>query len=182
MFAYFLLCKGKPRSNLVLTKSLSITHMRSMRCPKCGFFDSKVTDTRPSMDGGSIKRRRTCLSCGYKFATMERVVIEFPYVVKRSGEVVEFNGNKIKKSLTRAMDKEQCSEEIIEKITAKILSRILETKRDKVSSQEIGAIILNELRLLYPVAYMRFASVYKNFKSADEFASECKLIDGEENY
>jgi transcriptional repressor NrdR len=113
---------------------------------------------------------------------MERVVIEFPYVVKRSGEVVEFNGNKIKKSLTRAMDKEQCSEEIIEKITAKILSRILETKRDKVSSQEIGAIILNELRLLYPVAYMRFASVYKNFKSADEFASECKLIDGEENY
>lgn len=156
--------------------------MRSMRCPKCGFFDSKVTDTRLSMDGVNIKRRRTCLSCGYKFATVERVVVEFPYVIKRSGEIVEFNENKIKKSLTRAMDKEQCSEEIIEKITAKILSRVLETKSDKISSQEIGAIILNELKSQYPVAYMRFASVYKNFKSANEFASECKLIDGEKNH
>ncbi|MDR0595529.1 MAG: transcriptional regulator NrdR [Puniceicoccales bacterium] len=153
-----------------------------MRCPKCGFFDSKVTDTRLSMDGVNIKRRRTCLSCGYKFATVERVVVEFPYVIKRSGEIVEFNENKIKKSLTRAMDKEQCSEEIIEKITAKILSRVLETKSDKISSQEIGAIILNELKSQYPVAYMRFASVYKNFKSANEFASECKLIDGEKNH
>ena len=116
------------------------------------------------------------------FATVERVVVEFPYVIKRSGEIVEFNENKIKKSLTRAMDKEQCSEEIIEKITAKILSRVLETKSDKISSQEIGAIILNELKLRYPVAYMRFASVYKNFKSANEFASECKLIDGEKNH
>jgi transcriptional repressor NrdR len=105
------------------------------------------------------------------------VVVDSPYVVKRRGEVVEFDGNKIRKSLIRAMDKEQCSEDIIGKMMSKVLAKVRETKSDRISSQAIGAIILDELKLQYPVAYMRFASVYKNFKSAGEFASECKLID-----
>ncbi|MDR3273942.1 MAG: transcriptional regulator NrdR [Puniceicoccales bacterium] len=146
-----------------------------MRCPKCGSADSKVTDTRVSVD--CVKRRRTCLTCGYRFSTVECVVVDSPYVVKRRGEVVEFDGNKIRKSLIRAMDKEQCSEDIIGKMMSKVLAKVRETKSDRISSQAIGAIILDELKLQYPVAYMRFASVYKNFKSAGEFASECKLID-----
>jgi transcriptional repressor NrdR len=104
------------------------------------------------------------------------VVVDFPCVVKRSGKLVEFDCDKIRRSLIRAMDKEQCSEEVIGRMVAKILSRVVETKEAKISSQEIGAIILNELKEQYPAAYMRFASVYKNFKSADEFASECRLI------
>jgi transcriptional repressor NrdR len=149
-----------------------------MQCPKCGFADSKVTDTRLSAEGRSVKRRRTCLRCGYRFSTAECVVVDFPCVVKRSGELVEFDCGKIKRSLIRAMDKEQCSEEVIGGMVSKILSQILETKETKISSRQIGIIILDELRGQYPVAYMRFASVYKNFKSADEFALECKLIDG----
>jgi transcriptional repressor NrdR len=152
-----------------------------MRCPKCGFADSKVTDTRLSVEGRSVKRRRACLRCGYRFSTAECVVVDFPYVLKRSGELVEFDSDKIKRSLIRAMDKEQCSEEVIGRIMSKILSQVIETKETRISSQQIGIITLNELKGQYPVAYMRFASVYKNFKSADEFASECKLIGGIEN-
>jgi transcriptional repressor NrdR len=129
------------------------------------------------MDGGSVRRRRACLSCGYKFCTIERIVVDFPCVIKRSGDIVEFDSDKIRHSLIRAMDKELCTEDIIDGLLAKILSKILEVKSDRVSSQIIGAIILEELKSQYPVAYMRFASVYKNFKSAGEFASECKLIE-----
>jgi transcriptional repressor NrdR len=109
---------------------------------------------------------------------VERVVVEFPCVVKRSGKIVEFDCDKIRRSLIRAMDKEQCSEEIIGKMVSKILAKVMEDREIRISSQVIGAIILDELKLQYPAAYMRFASVYKNFKSAGEFASECRLIDG----
>ena len=149
-----------------------------MRCPKCRSIESKVTDTRVSTDGETIKRRRLCLSCGHRFCTFERVEIDFPCVIKRDGTVVEFDSLKIANSLRKAMDKEQCSDEIINKMTSKILSQIVELGDDKIHSKAIGAMILEELKCAYPVAYIRFASVYKNFKSTEEFTSECNFVDG----
>lgn len=148
-----------------------------MRCPKCGFLDSKVVDTRISVDGVAIKRRRICFSCAHKFCTVERVEVDFPDVIKRNGSIMEFDCDKIKKSLRKAMDKEQASDEVINQLMSKILSQITNFHNEKIESKVIGNIILEELKRKYPVAYIRFASVYKNFKSADEIASECRSIE-----
>ncbi len=153
-----------------------------MHCPKCGLAESKVIDTREAQDGSFIKRRRACSSCGYRFSTIEKIEFEFPYVVKRNGSIVEFDCDKIKKSLCKAMDKELCSDRIINGMLSKILSRIVDLRTEKVESQFIGQVIMDELKCTYPVAYIRFASVYKNFKSTEEFTSECQLLNLDENY
>ncbi len=150
-----------------------------MHCPKCRSSESKVTDTREAADGSFIKRRRLCTACGYRFSTVEKVEFDFPYVIKRDGSIVEFSCDKIKKSLCKAMDKELCSDQIINGLLSKILSKIVDFHTDKIDSRVIGAIIMEELRYSYPVAYIRFASVYKNFKSMKEFTSECQALNVE---
>lgn len=150
-----------------------------MHCPRCGSSESKVTDTRESSAGEVIKRRRLCTKCGYRFSTMERVEFDFPYVIKRDGSVVEFDCEKIRKSLCKAMDKEHCSSKIINTVMSKILSTIVSLHVDKMESKVIGLTIMEELRGTYPVAYIRFASVYKNFKSTEEFTSECQALNAQ---
>lgn len=115
-----------------------------MHCPKCGLAESKVIDTREAQDGSFIKRRRACSSCGYRFSTIEKIEFEFPYVVKRNGSIVEFDCDKIKKSLCKAMDKELCSDRIINGMLSKILSRIVDLRTEKVESQFIGQVIMDE--------------------------------------
>jgi transcriptional repressor NrdR len=105
--------------------------------------------------------------------------LNFPCVIKRSGSVVEFDCGKVRRSVVRALDKDQWSGEAIGKVISRILAKVLESKGEKIPSVTIGIIILDELRSQYPVAYMRYASVYKDFKSANEFASECRLMDAE---
>ncbi len=147
-----------------------------MRCPKCGSSEIKVTDTRESQDENVVKRKRLCTACGYRFSTTERVEFDFPYVIKRDGSIVEFDCGKIKKSLYKAMDKESCSDKIINSMVSKILSKVVDLHSDRVESKLIGIMIMEELKCTYPVAYIRFASVYKNFKSAEEFTSECQAL------
>lgn len=150
-----------------------------MRCPKCGSSECKVTDTRESVSENVIKRRRLCVACGYRFSTTERVEFDFPYVVKRNGVVAEFDCDKIKNSLCKAMNKESCSDRIINSMVSKILSKIMDLHIDRVESRLIGLMIMEELKCTYPVAYIRFASVYKNFKSTEEFTSECQALNAD---
>ena len=141
-----------------------------MRCPKCRCHDTKVTDTRVSVDGQVIRRRRVCLSCGYRFQTAETVCVSYPNVVKRCGVEVPFSKEKLKTSLTKALSKDK--QEFIEEIFKKILDELAMRASEKILSKTIGEIVLRVLKADDPAAYIRFASVYKEFKSADDFKSE----------
>lgn len=141
-----------------------------MRCPKCKFHDTKVTDTRVSVDGQVIRRRRVCLSCGYKFQTTETICVSYPNVVKRDGTEVQFLKEKLKTSVAKALSKDK--QDGLEEIFKKILDEIAMVASEKISSKSIGEIVMRVLKTDDTAAYMRFASVYKEFKSADDFKSE----------
>ncbi|MDR3144234.1 MAG: transcriptional regulator NrdR [Puniceicoccales bacterium] len=147
-----------------------------MRCPKCGYADSRVTDTRAALESSSIRRRRICLACGYRFFTSETICAEFPAVIKRDGREEEFDCDKIRIGLSKAFKKCAAVEEKVEKIYSRVIAEIISKHPDKVSSREIGAITMNLLKASDPVAYLRFASVYKNFETAADFASEFKKM------
>jgi transcriptional repressor NrdR len=147
-----------------------------MRCPKCGYAESKVADTRAVLDSGSIRRRRLCLKCGHKFFTNEIICEEFPIVVKRDGRKEEFNSNKVKAGLLKAFKKSAEIGEKVEDIYNGVIGRILSNHPEKIGTEEIGAIVMDLLKVRAPAAYMRFASVYKNFETVGDFAFEFKKL------
>jgi transcriptional repressor NrdR len=135
-------------------------------------LDSKVTDTRTAPDGSSIRRRRVCLGCNHRFFTNEVICAEYPTVIKRDGREEEFDCEKVKIGLFKAFKKEQGVGEKVDKIFNGVVAEVLAKFPDRVASESIGAIVMDLLKRSDPVAYMRFASVYKNFSTADDFASE----------
>ncbi len=147
-----------------------------MRCPYCGSVDTKVVDSRYSEDMEAIRRRRECLNCGKRFTTYERVEIAPIIVIKKNGEKEEFNAEKIKKGMKRACEKRPINEEDID-IAVREIERDLR-KRDsiEVSSMEIGEMVMEKLRSMDKVAYIRFASVYREFEDVETFQKEINLI------
>lgn len=143
-----------------------------MKCPKCGSTDSKVTDTRAYSDDSCIKRRRQCLSCGYRFATNETLCTEYPIVVKRDGQKEDFCSEKIRTGLLRAIKKNADTDVYVGKLLQKILNKITSSCEETVSSKFIGDVVMQVLKEEDHVAYLRFASVYKHFESADDFLLE----------
>ena len=140
-----------------------------MRCPFCSEEDTQVKDSRPSDDGMSIRRRRHCLKCNSRFTTYERVQLRELMVVKKSGERKPFDRDKIFRSIELAVRKRSIKTEEVEIIVNKVV-RELETSGDnEISSSVIGELIMNELAQLDQVAYVRFASVYKEFREARDF-------------
>jgi transcriptional repressor NrdR len=139
-------------------------------------LDSKVTDTRAASDENLIRRKRLCLGCGYKFFTNEVVCTEYPVVVKRNGREEEFEREKIRIGLMKAFKKCAGAEEKVDQIFHKTISQIVSKYPNKISSETIGSIVMDLLKADDAVAYLRFASVYKNFKTADDFAYEFEKI------
>ncbi|WP_026359330.1 transcriptional regulator NrdR [Sphingomonas sp. PR090111-T3T-6A] len=140
-----------------------------MRCPFCGHEDSQVKDSRPSEDGTSIRRRRQCEGCGGRFTTFERVQLREVTVVKTGGKREPFERTKLERSIEIACRKRPIEPERIDRLVSGI-QRQLETSGDnEVDSTRIGALVMDGLKGLDPVAYIRFASVYKDFTEARDF-------------
>lgn len=149
-----------------------------MRCPFCKSAETKVTDSRATDDGKAIRRRRECQRCGRRFTTYE-MVEEVPLVViKRNGQRELFDRNKILNGLLRACNKRMVSRQELEEMVVNVERKIRNTLVQEVSSEKIGELVLDELRSVDEVAYIRFASVYRQFADLDSFMAELKRLMG----
>jgi len=140
-----------------------------MRCPSCGSLDTQVKDSRPSEDAAAIRRRRVCLSCNFRFTTFERVQLRELVVIKRNGRRVPFDRDKLVRSVQIALRKRPVEPDRIEQTVSKIVRELESGGETEVSSEAIGEIVMEQLRALDDVAYVRFASVYRNFREAKDF-------------
>lgn len=140
-----------------------------MRCPFCGHEDTQVKDSRPSEDGSTIRRRRACPSCDSRFTTFERVQLRELVVVKKSGEKRAFDRDKLTRSLTLALRKRPVEADSIERLVTSITQKLESGSESEVTSERIGALVMEALRGFDKVAYIRFASVYKDFSEARDF-------------
>ena len=141
-----------------------------MKCPFCGAAETTVADTRINDDGDIVRRRRRCLSCDKRFSTYERAEIRLPQVVKKNGSRVEFDREKLSASLWLALRKRPVSAEAIDLAITGIVEKLLTLGEREISSEKIGEMVMAELKHLDKVAYVRFASVYRNFEDVDEFS------------
>ncbi len=143
-----------------------------MRCPACNFNGTKVLDSRPVQDFGSIRRRRECESCGYRFTTFEMVEQTPLIIVKKDGTRDEFNREKILRGLVRACETRPISIEQLETVVSRVEKALRATAQHEIPSEQVGRLVLNELASVDEVAYVRFASVYKQFKDINVFFQE----------
>ncbi len=148
-----------------------------MRCPFCQSEDTQVKDSRPAEDGTSIRRRRSCNACGARFTTFERVQLREMTVVKADGRREAFDREKMARSIRLALRKRPVREDQVERIIASIQKQLEADGSDELSSREIGGIVMERLRDLDPVAYVRFASVYENFREAEDFRAFLLSLD-----
>lgn len=150
-----------------------------MRCPHCGAIDTQVKDSRPTEDNTAIRRRRFCAECGERFTTFERVQLRELTVLKRSGRRVPFDRDKLTRSVQIALRKRPVDQDHIDRIVSALVRKLESRGESEVISQTIGELVMEELRQLDPVAYVRFASVYKNFREARDFETVLDEIAGE---
>lgn len=148
-----------------------------MECPKCHRQQSKVVDSRPAEDGTSIRRRRECIACGFRFNTYERIERTPLLVVKRDGTREEFNRDKLLRGIVRAAEKRPISREQMEELVSKVESQMRETCDQEIPSKQIGEFVMPLLMELDEVAYIRFASVYREFQSREMFIKELEALD-----
>ncbi|MBM3779503.1 MAG: transcriptional repressor NrdR [Acidimicrobiia bacterium] len=145
-----------------------------MKCPFCSHLGDKVVDSRESKEGEVIRRRRECLSCGRRFTSYERID-EIPYmVVKKDGTRERFERQKLIAGLLKACEKRPVSVAAVEGVADRVEAMLQERPEKEMSTQEVGAVVMEELRRLDKVAYVRFASVYRHFRDLGEFMNELK--------
>ncbi len=147
-----------------------------MKCPFCDELEDKVVDSRMAKEGEVIRRRRECLSCKRRYTTYERVEESLPLVVKKDGRREPFDRSKILAGLKKACEKRPISTATIEAVTDRIEKRIQEMGESEIPSRVIGEEVMKELHQLDQVAYVRFASVYREFKDIDQFMDELKAL------
>jgi transcriptional repressor NrdR len=140
-----------------------------MRCPYCGHMDTQVKDSRPTDDNSAIRRRRSCPACGARFTTFERIQLRELTVVKKNGQRIPFDRDKIARSITTACRKRPVEEERIERVVNSIQRRLESMGESDIPSSVIGEMVMEALQGLDKVAYIRFASVYKNFREVKDF-------------
>ena len=143
-----------------------------MKCQKCGFNDSKVVESRDIAEGSSIRRRRECLKCGHRYTTYERVEVPALNVIKKDGSSELFDRNKLLSGITKAVEKRPVKPVQVEAIVAGIERNIFARSGDEISSHDLGELVMEHLRQLDDVAYVRFASVYRSFTSVESFTKE----------
>ena len=142
-----------------------------MRCPKCKIDDDKVIETRVSKEGETIRRRRQCQNCGFRFTTYETVIPADITVVKRDGRREEFKPEKLRSGINMACWKRSVSQEAVDKIVGDITNSLALLPQSEVPTAQIGELVMAALKQLDEVAYVRFASVYRHFQDADAFIS-----------
>src|SRR5690242_5689064 len=140
-----------------------------MRCPNCASLDTQVKDSRPTEDSAVIRRRRVCLTCNFRFTTFERVQLRELTVIKRNGRRVPFDRDKLLRSVQIALRKRPVDAERIEQTVSKVVRELESLGENEVTSETIGEAVMEQLRDVDDVAYVRFASVYKNFREAKDF-------------
>lgn len=147
-----------------------------MKCPFCGAGDTAVVDTRLNDEGDIVRRRRKCNACDKRFTTYERAEIRLPQVVKKNGSRTEFNRDKLRASLELALRKRPVSTEAVDAAVAEIEEKLLSSGEREVNSQQVGELVMRELKKLDKVAYIRFASVYRNFEDVDAFSRAIREV------
>ncbi|MCF1684900.1 transcriptional regulator NrdR [Tetragenococcus halophilus] len=152
-----------------------------MHCPKCHHNNSRVIDSRQTDDGRAIRRRRECENCGYRFTTFERLEETPLLVIKKNGAREEFNREKILRGLIRSAEKRPVAMEQMEQIVDHVESRIRELGENEISSNLIGEYVMEDLKDVDEIAYIRFASVYRQFKDMSVFLKELEDIVGQAN-
>jgi len=154
-----------------------------MRCPKCGKDSDKVIETRMSKDASSVRRRRMCLACSYRFTTYETVIPAEVYVIKKNGDREEFRPDKLRSGIQQACWKRPISGEAIERMVSNVTNRLAEeaNSQGEIKSQAIGELVMDELKAVDEVAYVRFASVYRHFKDAEAFINEIHKLPSKSN-
>jgi transcriptional repressor NrdR len=151
-----------------------------MRCPGCGSLDTQVKDSRPTEDSSAIRRRRLCLACGFRFTTFERVQLRELVVIKRNGRRVPFDRDKLARSIFIALRKRNVDPERVEETVSAIVRELESLGESEVTTETIGETVMAKLRDLDDVAYVRFASVYRNFREAKDFETALAELTGED--
>ena len=147
-----------------------------MRCPFCGKEDTQVKDSRASEDGATIRRRRLCSSCGSRFTTFERIQLRDLIVIKRNGKKIPFDRDKLVKSMLMALRKRQTNDEAVDRAVNGIVRQLESSGDNEIQSKFIGELVMNALAEIDNVAYIRYASVYRNFREASDFG---KFVESE---
>lgn len=147
-----------------------------MKCPYCNHPDTRVIDSRPAEDGSAIRRRRSCDECGKRFTTYEKVETIPLIIIKKDNNREQYNRSKIERGIIRACYKRPVSAEAIQKTVERIEIKIFNLDAKEVSSTDVGEIVMDELKELDEVAYVRFASVYREFKDVNTFMDEIKKM------
>lgn len=147
-----------------------------MKCPACHNSDTKVVDSRASSDGASIRRRRECLKCAFRFSTYEEIEILDLSIVKRDGRKESYSRDKLVKGLKRALEKRPITDDSFKKLIHSIERDLQVLKKNEVTSNKIGQLIMKHLKRVDQVAYIRFASVYESFKDAQDFKRELNKL------
>ena len=147
-----------------------------MHCPFCAAADTKVIDSRLVSEGKSVRRRRECGLCGERWTTFETAELLMPKVVKRGGAREPFDEAKLRQGLRKALEKRPVSDEAIDAAVRRMMDRIRESGEREVNSDHVGEAVMGELRQLDAVAYVRFASVYRDFQDVSEFQSEIRRL------
>ena len=151
-----------------------------MRCPYCGTLDTQVKDSRPTDDASAIRRRRVCPDCGGRFTTFERVQLREIMIVKRSGRRVPFERDKLQRSIEVALRKRPVEQERVARMINGIVRQLESRGENDIPSETVGQLVMEGLKGLDDVAYVRFASVYRNFREAKDFEDLIGELTGEE--
>src|SRR5690348_10802487 len=152
-----------------------------MRCPSCGSLDTQVKDSRPTEDSAVIRRRRVCITCNFRFTTFERVQLRELTVIKRNSRRVPFDRDKLMRSLSIALRKRPVEPERVEQMVSKVVRDLESIGESEITSETIGEAVMEHLRNLDDVAYVRFASVYKNFREPRDFEQALAELSGDED-
>lgn len=147
-----------------------------MKCPFCGDSDTQVVDTRVNDDGDTIRRRRRCASCDRRFTTYERVELQLPQVVKKNGNRTDFSRDKLLGSMKLALRKRPVTMESVDAAVDRITEKLAALGEREVPSHQVGELVMRELKKLDKVAYVRFASVYRNFEDVDAFSTAIREV------
>jgi transcriptional repressor NrdR len=151
-----------------------------MRCPKCGCQDDKVIDSRASREGATIRRRRECLKCAYRFTTYEEIERGGLMITKRDGRREEFSSEKLLSGIRKACQKRPISPKAIEDLVERIVNEVTDKYEREVPAEVIGKLVMDGLRQIDEVAYVRFASVYRRFQEATDFVQEVKKLESKQ--
>jgi transcriptional repressor NrdR len=147
-----------------------------MKCPYCGDPNTQVVDTRENEDGDTVRRRRRCITCDKRFTTYERVELKMPQVVKKNGSRTDYERDKLEGSMVLALRKRPVTTESVHAAIDRIEEKLLSYGEREIPSEKIGELVMRELKRLDKIAYIRFASVYRNFEDVEEFSEVIREV------